>query len=338
VGLRIPRSGVQIPPGPHLSNEQDNMKRQTILLASVLIILLLGLSVYFLERGQSSNEGDVKYNLNFDGMERSYLVHIPPQYNNSTPMPLVIVLHGGGGSAENIEKVTGFSQKADEEGFIVVYPQGVGGTWNAGYCCGQAMTNQIDDVGFILKVISDVESREKINGSRIYVTGFSNGAMMSYRLASEASSTFAAVGPVSGSIGGKATANSSLYMQQTPSQPVSVIAFHGTDDQHVLYNGGHGNDTTGTRIDLSVNDSILFWVNADNCSSNPLMENIASNVTRKTYVGGSNGTEVVLYTIIGGGHAWPGGEKASLSGDEPTQEISATDVIWEFFKSHPKAV
>lgn len=311
------------------------MNRQIVLLTLVLIILFSGLSLYFLEKGQSSN-GDVKYNLNYGDFDRSYILHIPPNYNNSTSVPLVIVLHGGGGSAEDIEKVTGFSKKADEEGFIVVYPQGVGGTWNANYCCGQAMANNVDDVGFILKVISDVETRQKIDPNRIYATGFSNGAMMSYRLASEASNTFAAIGVVSGSIGGKTSENSIPYLPKTPSQPVSVIVFHGTEDQHVLYNGGHGKETTGSRIDLSVNDSVLFWVNADKCSSDPVIENITGNINRRSFSGGLNGTMVDLYTIIGGGHAWPGGEKGSIFGDEPTSEISATDLIWEFFKSHPK--
>ncbi len=96
-------------------------------------------------------------------------------------------MHGGGGSAENIENVTGFSSEADKEGFIVVYPEGVDGSWNSGYCCGSALNMQVDDVGFILKIIGDVESSHNIDKNRIYATGFSNGAMMSYTLASNAS-------------------------------------------------------------------------------------------------------------------------------------------------------
>ncbi len=194
----------------------------------------------------------------------------------------------------------------------------------------------MDDVGFILKVIADVDGRQKIDQKRIYATGFYNGAMMSYRLGCEASSEFAAIGPVSGAVGGKATENSSIYLPNKPSKPVSVIVFHGTDDQNVLYQGGHGNKTSGSRVDLSVNDSIFFWIEADKCSSNPIIENLTKVVIRKTYTGGLDGTEVVLYTIMGGGHAWPTGEKGSIMGDEPIREISATDVIWEFFKNHPK--
>lgn len=315
------------------------MKFRIQLLALTLIVLLVTFSFLFLIKEPSPTEGKTqKYYLNYDGMQRSYLIHLPSHYDNQTPLPLVVVLHGGGGSPEKVEKVTGFSKKADEEGFIVVYPGGEGGTWNSGYCCGMAMEYQTDDVGFILKVIQEVGKNQKIDERRIYATGISNGAMMSYRLAAEASDKFAAIGPVAGSIGGKSTENSGLYLPEKPSQPVSVIIFHGTLDQHVLYRGGHGNHSRGSRMDLSVNDSVLFWVDADYCSSNLLIDNINSNVTRKTYGGGLNGTEVVLYTIIGGGHAWPGGDKGFIWGDKPTQEISATDVIWEFFKSHPKAI
>lgn len=291
------------------------MKLRLPLLVLVLIILLAGFSFFFLQKGSSSNEKNtMKYHLNYGGLERSYLLHIPPSHDNNTPLPLVVVLHGGGGSPENIEKTTGFSKKADEEGFIVVYPEGVGGTWNAGYCCGPAMKNQVDDVGFILKVIADVGGRQKIDQKRIYATGFSNGAMMSYRMACEAPYEFAAIASVSGAIGGKTMDDSSLYLPNKPSQPVSVIVFHGTDDQHVLYPGGHGNQTSGSRVDLSVNDSIFFWIEANKCSKNPIIDNLTNTVNRKTYYGGLNGTEVVLCTIMGGGHAWPGGERGSILG------------------------
>lgn len=312
------------------------MKMRIPLIVIALIIVIFGFLFLFSHLWSVHEDTTQKIYLNYGGLDRSYLIHIPPQYDNRTSVPLVIVLHGGGGSAENIENVTGFNSLADKEDFIVVYPEGVDGTWNSGHCCGSAMNMQVDDVGFILTVIEDVESSDNIDKKMVYATGFSNGAMMAYTLASNASNVFAAVGPVSGTIGGQARDNSSLYLPPSPSQVVSVIAFHGTADQNVLYNGGHGNETTGSRIDLSVNDSIQFWVKSDNCSNTPIYDNVSSNVTMETYNDGLNDSEVKLYTIIGGGHAWPGGVKASLFGDEPTQEISATDLIWEFFKSHPK--
>ena len=313
------------------------MKLKMPIMALMLIILLFGSLFVYLHNVSSSNDGTTqKHCLSFDGMERSYLLHVSPNYNNSTPTPLVVVLHGGLGTSENVENTTGFSKKADEENFIVVYPQGIGRTWNSGNVEGPAFENQVDDVGFILKIVEEVENNYNIDENRIYATGISNGAMMSYKLASDASDKFAAIAPVAGTIGGKSTENASLYFPKNPSQSVSVIIFHGTNDQHVIYNGGRSSGIDSGRIDLSVNDSVLFWVEADKCSSDPVIENITSNVYSTTYKDGLNATEVVLYVIVGGGHAWPGGEKGFIFGDEPTQEISATDLIWEFFKIHPK--
>jgi polyhydroxybutyrate depolymerase len=254
-------------------------------------------------------------------------------------MPLVILLHGGGGSAQGAAKKSQLSPKADEEGFIAVYPNGTGIlpdrslTWNAGYCCGYALQHNVNDVGFIRALIEKLQKELKIDPKRIYATGISNGGMMSYRLGAELSEVIAAIAPVAGSIGGRVTPDSPLVVVPTPSQPVSVIAFHGKLDENVPYNGGHGARASSPRIDLSVAESIAFWVKANGCSPTPKTEISASgNIVKDTYTGCANGTEVVLYTIVNGGHAWPG----AAQGDRPTQEISATDLLWEFFKEHPK--
>ena len=145
----------------------------------------------------------------YNGQSRSYILHLPPSYNGENEMPLVVVLHGGGGNAGNIEKLTGFSEKADKEGFIVVYPDGSGMfdryllTWNTGFCCGYALKNNIDDVGFIRTLIGYLQEKYAINPNMIYVTGISNGGMMSYRLGAELSDIVAAIAPVAGSIGGQ---------------------------------------------------------------------------------------------------------------------------------------
>ena len=281
----------------------------------------------------------------YNGQSRSYILHLPPSYNGVDEMPLVVVLHGGGGNARNIEEVTGFSTKADEEGFIVVYPDGSGRldrsllTWNGGFCCGYALENNIDDVGFIRALIEYLKKNYTINRNMIYITGASNGGIMSYRLGAELSDLVAAIGPVVASIGGKATEDSSLWVIPEPNYPVSVIAFNGMLDGRVPYDGGQPtvNDTRGAFIYLSVNESITFWVNHNNCST-VSSRNISQsgNIIVDTYPNGDMSTEVVLYSIVNGGHAWPGGKKGSEKGDEPTQEISATDIMWEFFKAHPK--
>ena len=268
---------------------------------------------------------------------RSYRVHIPPTYNGNTPTSLVLVLHGGGGRSQTMEKKTEFSEKADEEGFIAVYPNGISRfllfmrTWNAGHCCGIALEKNIDDVKFIRELIDKLQLQLNIDPSRIYITGHSNGAMMAYRLGAELSDIIAAIAPCAGTIGGKATENSPLCVIPEPDYPVSVIALHGKLDENVPYAGGHGVKTSGSRIDLSVDESISFWVQHNECNPIP-QTNISEsgNIIIDTYSGGKNSTEVVLYTIVNGEHWWPGSDK------DPYQEISATDIIWDFFENHPK--
>jgi polyhydroxybutyrate depolymerase len=281
----------------------------------------------------------------YNGQSRSYILHLPPSYNGENQMPLVVVLHGGGGNAENIEDATGFSKKADEEGFIVVYPDGSGRldryllTWNSGFCCGYALENNIDDVGFIRALIGYLQEKYTINRNMIYVTGISNGGMMSYRLGAELSDIVAAIAPVAGSIGGKATEEDPTWCIPEPDYPLSVIIFHGTNDSRVPYDGGipTANDTKGAFSYLSVNDSVSFFVTHNQCDTFP-QRNISKsgNIIMDLYTGGLNNTEVVLYTIVNGTHSWPGGKSGWRNGDVPTMEISSTDLIWEFFKDHPK--
>jgi polyhydroxybutyrate depolymerase len=311
-------------------------KKSVVPLCIILVVLILPV----LLAGCVSRDS-----LWYNGQKRTYVVHLPPSYNSSELYPLVLVLHGGGGNARNAERMTGFSEKADEEGFIVVYPEGSGKlrrillSWNGGFCCGYALEHDVDDVGFIRALIEKMMGEYSINSSRVYITGMSNGGIMAYRLGAELSDLVAAIGPVVGSIGGKATEDSPLWLIPDPDYPVSVIAFNGLLDYRIPYDGGcaTANYTKGAYSYLSVNESIAFWVDHDNCS--PIPEtNISEsgNIIVDTYRNGENGTEVVLYTIVNGGHAWPGGEKGRRLGDEPTQEISATDIMWEFFQSHPR--
>lgn len=279
-----------------------------------------------------SEPGDYELSVIFDGLARSYLLHLPPTFGGETPLPLVIALHGGGGNARSIITTTGMNSKADEEGFIAVYPNGTGRlkdrflTWNAGNCCGYAIEENIDDVGFLKTLMHELSRELNVNQKRIYATGMSNGAMMSYGLACGFSEKLAAIAPVAGPFN---------YEQCRPSHPVSVIIFHGTADEHVPYNGGVGAKARMPRVDKPVSYAVSFWAKHNGCSEVPQIEE-AGNIRRETYTGGARGTEVVLYTIVGGGHAWPGGSPAWPFGDEPTREISATDTIWEFFASHPK--
>ena len=287
----------------------------------------------------------------FPRIFRTYWLHIPPSYDGSEPVPLVIVLHGSTGfslfypfwffRSSFIETYTEFSQKADEEGFIVVYPNAKydfyshGFDYNYGYAPG-CPPKLVDDVGFLKSLINKMKNDYMINSSRIYITGLSDGAAMTYSIGSFLSDTIAAIAPVAGVIGGCVSLDDDNYYQiPDPAYPVSVIVFHGTNDSLLPYEGG------GDWNLSSVNESIAFWVEHNECNSTPEI-NISESgkIIRETYVDGENGTEVILYTTVGGEHWWPGNPLQSSPGSswlvDTIQEISATDLIWEFFENHPK--
>ncbi len=299
----------------------------------IFILTILFTTTLACVRTAPSNSGDISYSLTHDSIERTYILHVPPSYTSDQPVPLVLDFHGGGGNANTQMKTSGFSALADEQGFIVAYPNGTGRhedkllTWNGGTCCAYAVTNQIDDVGFIRALVAEVQSTYRIDSKRIYATGLSNGAIFSYRLACDAADLFAAIAPVAG------TQN---YLRCNPTEPVSVIHFHGTDDAHVGYNGGVGPDSLVNIPFTSVKDSIDFWLNIDQCNKTPKTESF-EDIQHDTYSNCANGTAVELYTIVGGKHAWPGSDgPAWPGGDQPTQTISATNLIWQFFITHPK--
>ncbi|RJP49094.1 MAG: polyhydroxybutyrate depolymerase [Anaerolineaceae bacterium] len=244
-----------------------------------------------------------------------------------------MVFHGGGGKAENAIRTSNFNEVADEEGFIVVYPNGTGPrevevfTWNSGNCCGNAMLENADDVGFARAILKDVQAIAAIDPKRIYATGMSNGAMMSYRLACEAADVFAAIAPVAGTLN---------FEPCAPSEPVAVLHFHGTADQHVLYNGGVGPESIVGVDFASVADSVGFWVVFNGCVPQPATSQM-DGVQHEVWAGCENGASVGLYTIFGGQHAWPGSDGPGwVGGDKPSQTVSATQLIWEFFAAHPK--
>jgi polyhydroxybutyrate depolymerase len=276
--------------------------------------------------------GDYTGELMFNGLNRSYQVHIPLGYRLRSAMPLVIALHGGGGNAENSISTTGLNQKSDQEGFIVVHPNGTANnkllTWNAHNCCGDAYSNNIDDVGFISALIDELVRTLNIDRKKVYVTGFSNGAMLAYKLACQLANKIAAIAVVSGALNTDSC---------KASETVPVVIFHGTYDQNILYNGGaprKGFDPA-PRVDKPVSFAVSSWVNNNQCSSRPITVTKGS-IKGEAYRNCKNNADVTLYTVIGGGHAWPGGNKAMSGGDQPTNEISATNTMWEFFKAHPK--
>ena len=280
----------------------------------------------------NAKPGDYEQSLNFGGRERRYLLHLPPSIGGAQPLPLVIVLHGGANTPEMAEKMSGMSPKADSAGFIVAYPQGTTTpndelyTWNAGNCCGYALDNNVDDVGFIRALIEKLQAEYNIASKRIFLNGISNGGMMAYRLGCELSDKLAAIAPIAGA----------LNVECKPAQPVSVVAFHGTNDDHVLYEGGEPITKADPhpRVDNSVAYAMSFWSQRDGCAPTPKREE-RGLIIRDEYTNCANGTGVLLFTIKGGPHIWPLSRGFFMT-DPPAQGLSATDAMWEFFKKHPK--
>ncbi|HYB59728.1 MAG TPA: PHB depolymerase family esterase [Candidatus Acidoferrales bacterium] len=283
----------------------------------VVAAILIASALYWVAQdSQNLNEqrvspGDSHVTLTFQGYTRTYDLHVPPQYDGKTLLPLVFALHPFGSDAATFAKGTGWNQKADAGGFFVVYPQGLENSWNAGSCCRPSSQQIYDDAGFIKMLLMKLKSELPVNDSRVYVVGASNGGMMAYRLACDFSDDFAAIAAVSAT---------SVVEQCNATEPVSVLAVHGTADTVIPYN-----NSTRSASSLPVPpavDAISYWAQRDRTVSVSRSQ-VEGNVTVTTYSGGLRGTEVILYTLTGGTHEWP-------------SEIPTTDLIWRFFELHPR--
>ena len=276
---------------------------------------------------ESLGPGDTMRSIVYAGVERTYLLHIPASYDAARATPLVLAFHGIGLNAEEMARISGLSEQADTSGFIIAYPNGTGEkkSWNGGHCCGEAAMNNVDDVGFVRALIEELSTFISIDMRRIYATGFSNGAIMVYRLACELSDQIAAVGAVG------ATQILDDMQACQPGRSVPLIHFHGTADRLNPYLGG---ETQAGYQFVSVDDAIQFWAENNGCSDQAQRTETGS-ILHDLYASCSQGSAVELYTIMDGEHAWPGGEAVSKQVGEPTMEISATSLMWEFFASHP---
>lgn len=286
--------------------------------------------------------GDYTRTLRVGDLERRYRIYIPAKYDATKLTSVVVVFHGGGGNPESMIRLTGMNAKADEEGFLVVYPFGTGRlansllSFNGGECCGYAMQNNVDDVGFTRALLDDLAKVANVDADRVFATGLSNGGIMAHYVASELSDRIAAIAPVGGPL-----------MMEDPrnKRPIPVMHFHGTADAFAPFQGGYGKGFLGrskvTKF-RSVDHTIQAWVKANGCNTEPeivALPDIAKDKmksTRKTWSGGKDGSEVVLIEVEGGGHTWPGQKPiVSLLG-ESTMDVSANDLMWEFFQKHPR--
>lgn len=273
--------------------------------------------------GTVASTGTKTATVSFGGGNRSYFVHVPTAYDGSKPLAVIIALHGLTDDAGKMEKLTGFDSLADKNGFLVVYPDGIGGSWNAGNCCGTAQTTQVDDIGFLLAVVKDFSAHYCVDPKRIFATGFSNGAYMAQRLGCEKADIFAAIAPVSGEINLKSC---------KPSRPLPVLEFHGNADFIVPFGGG---GLTGGA--WSVDETIAFWKENGGCTdAKPANISKNGNATCTGYSACKGGAAVELCVLDGCGHQWPSSpEPASLFGGKMSTDIDASAAIWAFFAAHP---
>jgi polyhydroxybutyrate depolymerase len=257
------------------------------------------------------------------GLARTYHLYRPPELAGATSAPLVVVLHGGFGHGTGAERLYHWDAAARRHRFVVVYPDGIGTTWNAGSCCGTAARRNIDDVGFLSALVQRLEDEIGIDPRRVYVTGMSNGAIMAYRMACEAPFPIAAIGPVAGTLG----------VPCDRARPTSVLHIHGSADRNIPFGGSVGiGFQRGAR--LAVPEALARWRELDRCAQ-PVTTTEGAVATQRSDC--ADGRVVELITIAGAGHQWPGGERGTVQSilgmplDAPSTALDATETLWTFF-------
>jgi polyhydroxybutyrate depolymerase len=321
--------------------------RLAIFLATA--ILLDGMTALFAQAASTMptkmRPGDHTFDLIHNGLKRHYVVHVPKAYDGKTAVPVVIMFHGGGGKAHGAMQETGWSAKADKENFLAVYPEGVPRdpsrrgsfvanpqSWNDGSARTilSAAQQNIDDVGFVNAMLDDLDRKFRVDPQRLYATGFSNGASMTFRAGRELSTRLAAIAPVAGS---------DWLARPAPAQPLSLLYLTGTADPLNPLEGGEitlGDKPAGNKP--PVRDFIGKWVNMLGCAPEPKTVYDRDGVKGIAYTSCHGNAEVAFYTVAGMGHFWPGGMShlpERVIG-KSFDKLSATDLIWEFFQQHPR--
>lgn len=251
-----------------------------------------------------------------EGREREARIEAPAR---NTSLPVLLMLHGGGGSADQFRAATGIAGPALEAGFLVVHAQGTPArrgsdarTWNAVHCCGEAFDVDAPDVEFLGRLLQFVLSTHEVDRGRVAVAGHSNGAMMAYRLASERSDLVSHVVAVAGAIGGEPVSGDPERRILPPARPVWVMVVHAADDPRVPYGGGEGENVDVPRTDLSVMEAVSFWREVDGVSRPPRSVHRTDGVEESWHEGGREGTGLRLLTTRGG-HGWPGSAGGALN-------------------------
>lgn len=249
-----------------------------------------------------------------DGTSRSYDLFVPASYDPAAHAPLVLNFHGLLGSPSQQASFSQFNDAANTHGMLVAYPEGIGQSFNAGVCCGQASSTNVDDVAFARALVEDVSIKMCVDPQRVHVTGMSNGGHMAHRLACEAADVFASTASVTGVL--------SLAGPCTPSRPISIVQFHGTADTIVGYDGFP-----------SVRPMMEAWANRNGCSPAPEVSFEQGDVLCETWPSCDAGVEVTLCTVEGGGHCWFGNPSCLFGAS--TTELHASEEIAAMFDEQP---
>lgn len=279
----------------------------------LLCILLISSSILM---AQETNT----VNLSHEGLDRSYILYVPASYTGDEAVPLVFNFHGYTSNAEQQLFYGDFRPIAEEEGFIVVHPQGtVDGVGAQHFNVGWGGST-VDDVSFTGAMIDDISASYNINQKRIYSTGMSNGGFMSYELACKLSDRIAAIASVTGSM------SPFTFNNCNANRPVPVLEIHGTADGTVPYTGGS--------VALAIPDVIDYWVDQNKCGEpninmidNPTIDDV-QYVEHFVYPNGDEGVNVELMRVVGGTHTWPG-TLLDLGGTN--YDIDASAEVWKFF-------
>ncbi|MBZ0187044.1 MAG: hypothetical protein K8F91_12425 [Candidatus Obscuribacterales bacterium] len=280
--------------------------------------------------------GDFNQSTMVDGRHRDYLLHVPPSYDGKKDMPLVVALHGRGDDASDIAKLTSLSKKADEEGFIVAYPNATKWFGKKSLAAWDTDNGLIppgadsNDVQLIDRIIDRAKSDLSIDFDRVHLVGFSNGGMLAYLAASEAKNRIASIAVVAGSMSGDEVA---------PPAPVSILSINGTLDAII--------PVAGLEVPCDISGLILptlkpqayvrdFWKNSIGANEEPTVSKQGSAVV-ESFRNSTTGAELKSILINGGSHDWPGAERTKSRPYDPDSQFDATRAIWDFFQSHPKA-
>jgi polyhydroxybutyrate depolymerase len=275
----------------------------------------------------SLHPGTTKHTISWDGQQRTYLLHVPSALPVGSHPPLVVALHGATVTAAETERYYHWDDLADAKGVVVAYPQGINNAWNAGSCCSDAPSRNTDDLGFVGAVLGDASTRVAADPSRRYMTGVSNGAMMTLRYACERPGELAAIGSVAGTFTSRC--------DHPP--PIPFIAIHGLNDRAVSFEASSNTAETGPDIRLPGVETIGRFFVADGCRDP--MTTTAGPVHTQTGTC-APGLDVKVMTIEGAGHQWPGAtidaDRLAADGpqNEPSRALDATAELWTFFSTH----